>query len=75
MKNITITICFALWCIFTLFLVLSIVGLIVLVREDHNCKDFQGEEGEAVWLQIGKKLINELMTPTEKAKELTEENQ
>jgi hypothetical protein len=61
MKKILITISFIVWCISTLLLVCSIIGIIVLIREDFNCKTFQGEEGEAVWFQIGKKLINNLI--------------
>lgn len=61
MKKIGITISFIFWCFFTLLLAISIVGVIVLIREDHNCKAYQGEKGEAVWFQIGKKLINSLI--------------
>ena len=59
--KIYITICFIVWCLITLLLALSLVGIVVLIREDHNCKGFQGEEGEAVWFRIGKILINKLV--------------
>ena len=59
--KICITICFIVWCLITLLLALSLVGIVVLIREDHNCKGFQGEEGEAVWFRIGKTLINKLV--------------
>lgn len=61
MKKILIAISFIFWCLFTLLLATSLVGIVVLIREDHNAKSFQGEVGEAVWFQIGKKLINELI--------------
>lgn len=60
MKTIGITICFIFWCLFTLILAISLIGIVVLIREDYNCKNFQGEEGEAIWFKIGKKLINKL---------------
>jgi hypothetical protein len=60
MKTITIGVCFIVWCIFTLLLACSLVGIIVLVREDHNIRSFQGEIGEAIWFRIGKRLINKL---------------
>jgi hypothetical protein len=61
MKTIALTISFIIWCFFTLFLAISLVGLVAFVREDYNCKNYQGEEGDAVWFQIGKKLINKLI--------------
>ena len=61
MKKIAITISFIIWCFFTLFLAISLVGLIVLIREDWNTKDYQGKEGEAVWFKIGLKLIDTLI--------------
>lgn len=45
----------------TLILALSLVGIIVLAREDWSCQQFQGEEGESNWMRIGKKLINKLI--------------
>ena len=45
----------------TLILAISIVGLFVLIREDHNITEFQGEDGEAVWFRIGKGLVNKLI--------------
>lgn len=60
MKTIGITICFIFWCLFTLILAISLIGIVVLIREDYNCKNFQSEEGEAIWFKIGKKLINKL---------------
>jgi len=61
MKKLLITISFIIWCIITLLLVCSIIGIIVLLREDYNCKDYQGESGESAWLKIGRTLINSLI--------------
>lgn len=61
MKKILITISFIVWCIFTLLLAISLVGIVVLIREDHNVCTFEGEVGEAVWFKIGKKIIDELI--------------
>jgi len=60
MKTLGITTSFIIWCIFTLLLACSLIGIMVLMREDHDLPQFQGEEGEAVWFRIGKKLINKL---------------
>lgn len=60
MKTLGIVIAFVVWCLFTLLLVCSLVGIVVLIREDHNIQNFQGEVGEAVWFRIGKKLVNKL---------------
>lgn len=63
MKKITILFALVFWMIFTLILACSIVGFAVLIREDHNCKKYQGEAGEAVWFKIGKQITNELIKP------------
>ena len=61
MNKFFVTIVLIFWFIFTLLLACSIVGIMVLIREDHVCKNFQGEDGEAVWFRIGKRLVNELI--------------
>ena len=62
MKIVIIGFVFLFWMIFTLILTFSIIGIFtVLLREDHNCEHFKGEEGEAVWFRIGKKLVNKLI--------------
>ena len=62
MKKISIALAFIFWMLMTFLLVVSLVGIIVLVREDINCQHFKGEEGEAVWFRIGKKLVNNLIS-------------
>ena len=56
-----LTICFVFWCLITLLLALSLVGLILLVREDHDAAHYQGEEGESAWLKLGKLIILNLI--------------
>jgi len=47
------------WMIITLLLSLSLVGLLVVVyREDSACDYWKGDEGEASWMQVGKRLFN-----------------
>ena len=62
MKKISIALAFIFWMLMTFLLVVSLVGIIVLVREDINCQHFKGEEVEAVWFRIGKKLVNNLIS-------------
>lgn len=59
--KVTLTICFIFYCIITLLLCVSIVGLILLIREDHNCDTYQGEGAESAWLKIGKQLVNKIV--------------
>ena len=61
MKNVVLGIVLIVWMIMTLALALSIVGIVVLLREDHNIKSFQGEQGEAIWFRLGKGLVNKLV--------------
>jgi hypothetical protein len=61
MDKFFISIVLIFWFIFTLLLACSIIGIMVLIREDHDCKGFQGEAGEAVWFRIGKMLVNKLI--------------
>lgn len=61
MKTIGVTIVLIIWFIFTLLLACSIIGIVVLIREDHNTKNFQGSEGDANWFKIGKALANKLI--------------
>jgi hypothetical protein len=61
MKKLLITINFIIWCFITLLLVCSIIGIIVLLREDYNCNAYLGESGESAWLKIGRTLINSLI--------------
>jgi hypothetical protein len=61
MKNVVLGIVLIVWMIMTLALALSIVGIVVLLREDHNIKSFQGEQGEAIWFRLGKGLVNKLI--------------
>lgn len=58
----TIAVCFIVWCLMTLVLALSLVGLLVFIREDFSSSRWTGEEGEAVWFKIGKALTNKLIT-------------
>jgi hypothetical protein len=60
MKSIVLGTVFIVWMIMTLALALSMIGIIVLIREDHNINSFQGEEGESVWFRLGKRIINKL---------------
>ena len=60
MKSIVLGTVFIVWMIMTLALALSVIGMIVLMREDYNIKSFQGEEGESVWFRLGKRIINKL---------------
>jgi hypothetical protein len=60
MKTVGITISFIVWCLITLILSISIIGLIVFIREDNECRNWQGEEGESAWFKMGRKLINKL---------------
>lgn len=61
MKNVVLGIVLIVWMIMTLALALSLIGIVVLIREDHNVKNFQGEEGESVWFRLGKRLVNKLI--------------
>lgn len=62
MKKIGITLAFIFWMLMTFLLAISLVGLVVLIREDSNSSYFKGEEGEAVWFKIGKKLVDSLIS-------------
>lgn len=61
MKNLFITIVLIFWIIFTLILAVSLIGIIVLIREDHNTKNFLGTEGDSNWFKIGKMLTKKLI--------------
>lgn len=61
MKSIVLGIVLIVWMIMTLLLALSLIGIVVLIREDYNIKTFQGEEGESVWFRLGKGLVNKLI--------------
>ena len=61
MKNIVLGIVLIVWMIMTLTLALSLIGTVVLIREDHNIKSFQGEQGESVWFRLGNKIVNKLV--------------
>jgi hypothetical protein len=54
-------IAFIFWCITTILIVCSILGIILLIREDYNCRQYQGESGESAWLKLGRKLVNKLV--------------
>jgi hypothetical protein len=45
----------------TLLLVVSILGLVVLAREDASAMNYQGEEGESSWMKIGKTILTNLV--------------
>ena len=60
MKKFTVGLVLIFWMLFTILLAVSLVGIMVLIREDHSTKTFQGEDGEAVWFRIGKKLVESL---------------
>jgi hypothetical protein len=61
MKQFSLSIVFIVWMIMTLLLAVSLVGLVVLVREDNRCEKYTGEEGESAWLKIGKKILQEII--------------
>ena len=61
MKTFILSITFIIWMIMTFILAISIVGLVVLMREDNQMQSWYGEEGEAVWFKIGKKITNKLV--------------
>ena len=61
MKTFILSITFIIWMIMTFILAISIVGLVVLMREDIQIQSWEGEEGEAVWFKIGKKITNKLI--------------
>lgn len=60
MEKFILSITFIVWMIMTFILAISMVGWIVLVREDHNIQHYQGENGEAVWFKLGKSIIKKL---------------
>jgi len=59
--KVLLTICFLFWCLMTLLLVVSILGLVVLAREDASAMNYQGEEGESSWMKIGKTILTNLV--------------
>jgi len=61
MKNVVLGIVFIIWMIMTLALALSMIGIVVLIREDHNTDTFQGEQGESVWFRLGRSIVNKLV--------------
>lgn len=61
MKTFILSITFIIWMIMTFILAISIVGLVVLMREDIQMQSWEGEEGETVWFKIGKKITNKLI--------------
>lgn len=61
MKKIIIGIVLIFWIIFTLLLAISIIGIVVLRREDHNCVNYQGVIGESAWMKLGNNLMLELI--------------
>ena len=61
MKKFTLGLVLIFWMVSTILLAVSLIGTMVLIREDHNINSFQGEEGEAVWFRIGKKIVNSLI--------------
>jgi len=62
MNKIYITIVVIIWLIMTVLLTFSIIGLFIYMREDSSCDDWQGEAGESTWFNIGRKLINNLIS-------------
>ncbi len=60
MKTLGISLVLIVWMIMTLVLALSLIGIFILVREDVECNHWKGEEGEAVWFRIGKRLVGKL---------------
>jgi hypothetical protein len=61
MKNVVLGIVFIVWMIMTLALALSLIGIVVLIREDHNITTFQGEQGESGWFRLGRSIVNKLV--------------
>ena len=61
MKTLILSIVFIFWCLCTVILACSIIGIIVLLEEDHNCTTFQSEAGDPNWFKIGKIITNELI--------------
>lgn len=60
MKKIAIGVVLIFWMITTFFLAISVVGWIILVREDWGTGHFRGVEGESAWSKISKSLVDEL---------------
>jgi len=61
MKTVVLGITLIVWMVMTLLLALSVVGLIILRRADHESNLFHGEAGESVWLRLGKNIANRLV--------------
>lgn len=61
MKSFTLGVVLIFWMVLTIILAASIIGIVVLIREDHNTNTFQGESGEAVWFRIGRSLVDKLI--------------
>lgn len=60
MAKIGIGILLIFWMATTLCLVCSIVGLVLFVRDDSQCENFQGDEGMSSWMRVGHSLLNKL---------------
>ena len=62
MKKAGLILLLIIWMIITLLLTCSIIGLFVVAkREDYNCKNYQGVDGEPSWMKFGKKLLHHLI--------------
>jgi len=61
MKTLGISLVLIVWMIMTFILAISLVGIVVLVREDSNCEYWKGEIGESNWFKIGKSLTRKLI--------------
>lgn len=61
MKELGICLVLIVWMVMTLVLAISLVGIIVLVREDINCTNHHHERGDSNWFKIGKGLTNKLI--------------
>jgi len=61
MKTVVLGITLIVWMVMTLLLALSLVGLIIFRRADHESNLFHGEVGESVWFRLGKNIANKLV--------------
>ncbi len=61
MKQFFLSIVFIIWMIMTLLLAVSVIGLVVLIREDTRCEKYTGEAGQSVWFKLGKTILEEII--------------
>lgn len=52
------TVCFIIWMLLSVILVLSVIGLVLFIPKDSYS---QGENIPSTWYSIGKKLLNSVI--------------